>query len=119
MEKGQPVGILIGAQGGLVHETTDGEMRHQQTIELLPYQIRRLTAQDDMSAPQVSLEFIERRFDLPAFVIERRQFGGWRECVAQNRGSQPIQRLCPLDSFQAVFDDPYHDSVARATLVLL
>jgi hypothetical protein len=60
VEEGQPVGILIGAQRGFVHETADGEMRHQQAIELLPYQIRGLTAQDDICSPQVSLEFIER-----------------------------------------------------------
>ncbi len=60
MEKGQPVGILVGAQGGFVHETADGEVRHQQTIELLPYQVRRLTAQDDTCAPQMRLEFVER-----------------------------------------------------------
>ena len=54
MEEGQPVGILIGAQGGFVHETTDGEMRHQEAIELLPYQIRRFTAEHDMRAADES-----------------------------------------------------------------
>ncbi len=42
-----------------------------QTVELLPDQIGRFTAQDDMRAPQVGLEFVERGFDLPALVIER------------------------------------------------
>jgi len=54
------VRILVGGQGGFVHEATDGEVRHQQTIELLPYQVRRLAAQDDACAPQMSLEFVER-----------------------------------------------------------
>ncbi|MCC6588645.1 MAG: hypothetical protein IT168_18260 [Bryobacterales bacterium] len=35
-------------------------MRQQQTIKLLPHQVRRLAAQDDTRTPQVSLEFIER-----------------------------------------------------------
>ena len=61
VEKGQLVRILIGAQRGFVHEAADGEMGHEQAIELLPYQIRRLTAQDDLCSPQVSLELIERR----------------------------------------------------------
>ena len=59
VEKGQPVGILIGAQRGFMHETADGEMGHQQAIELLPHQIRRLAAEDDVRSPQVSLEFVE------------------------------------------------------------
>jgi hypothetical protein len=55
VEEGQPVRVLVGTQRGFMHETADGEMRHQQAIELLPYQIRRLTAQDDIRPPQVSL----------------------------------------------------------------
>jgi hypothetical protein len=43
-----------------MHETADGKMRHQEAIELLSHQIRRLTAQDDLRSPQVSFEFIER-----------------------------------------------------------
>ena len=38
MEKGQPVWFLIGAQGGLVQESTDCEIRHPQGIKLLSYQ---------------------------------------------------------------------------------
>ena len=72
MEKGQPVGILVGAQRRFVHEAADGEVRHQQAIKLLPHQIRFLAAQDDMRAPQVSLEFVERGFNLPALVIQCR-----------------------------------------------
>jgi hypothetical protein len=35
-------------------------MRHQQAVELLPYQIRRFTAQHDTRSSQMSLEFVER-----------------------------------------------------------
>jgi len=59
VEEGQPVGILIGTQRRFVHQTAYGEMRHQQTIELLAYQIRRFTAEHDMRAPQMSLEFVK------------------------------------------------------------
>jgi len=44
-------------------------MRHQQAVELLLDQLRRLAAQYDLRTAQVGLEFIQRRFDLPAFVI--------------------------------------------------
>jgi len=71
MEEGQAVGILSGAQGGFVHETADGEMRQHQSIELLPYQIRRLTAQDDMRPPQMSLEFVEQQGDIMPINIGR------------------------------------------------
>ncbi len=60
VEEGQSVGILIDTQRRFVHEAAHGEMCHQQTIELLPYQIRRFTAEHDMRAPQMSLEFVER-----------------------------------------------------------
>jgi hypothetical protein len=60
MEEGQPVWVLIATQRRFVHEAAHGEMRHQQTVELLPYQIRCFTAEHDMRAPQMSLEFVER-----------------------------------------------------------
>ena len=83
VEEGQPVGILIATQRRFVHEAAPGEMRHQQTIELVPYQIRRFTVEHDMRAPQMSLGFVERGFDLPALVIERGQFGGLGENDAE------------------------------------
>jgi hypothetical protein len=90
VEEGQPVGVLIGTQRRFVHEATHGKMGHQQTIELLPYQIRCFTAEHDMRAPQMSLEFVERGFDLPTLVIERGQFGGWSQFVVEDRGCQPV-----------------------------
>jgi hypothetical protein len=35
-------------------------VRHQQSVELLPHQVRRLTAQDDACASQMSFQFVER-----------------------------------------------------------
>ena len=90
MEKREPVRIFRNRQSRFVHQLTGGKVCQQKTIELLPHQIRRLAAQDDMRSPQVGLEFVERGFDLPAFVIERRQFGGRRRFVVEDRGRQPI-----------------------------
>src|ERR1035437_4314387 len=93
VEKGQPVRILIPAQRGFVHEATDCEMRHQQTVELLSYQVRRLAPQNDARSPQMSLEFVECGFDFPTFVIDRRQFGGRRQFVVEDRvAAGPFQR---------------------------
>ena len=38
-------------------------MGHRQAIRLLPYQIRRLAAQDDPRSPRMSLAFVEGGFD--------------------------------------------------------
>ena len=40
-------------------------------------QIGGLAAQDGLGAAQMRFQFIERRFDFPALVIEGRQFLGW------------------------------------------
>jgi len=61
MEKGQPVWLLIGAQGGLVHQAANRKVRPEQAVELLPHQFRRLAAQNDLSPAQVRLQFIQCR----------------------------------------------------------
>ena len=72
-----------------------------------------------MRSPQVSFEFVKRGFDFPSVVIKCRQFCRRRQCVVEDSGCQPIQRICPCDSFQSVFDDPHHNSIAPAPLILL
>ena len=59
MQEGEPVGVFFGFERRFMHQSADGEVRHQQAIEFLPDQIRRLAAQHDTRAPQVSLKFIE------------------------------------------------------------
>src|SRR5271170_2496626 len=73
-----------------MHEAANGEMRHHQTEEFLPDQFRRLAAQHDLGAADVGLQFIQRGFDLPALMIERRQFLGVRHRGIENGGDQTI-----------------------------
>jgi len=47
---------------------------HHTPVELLTYQIGRFAAQDELGSAQMGLQFVERGFDLPTFVIKRRQF---------------------------------------------
>jgi len=60
VDERKPVGILIGLQGGFVHQAADGKMRHQQTKELLPDQFRRLTTQYDLSTTQMRFQLVQR-----------------------------------------------------------
>ena len=59
MKEGEPVGVLAGLQCRFMHQSADGEVRHQQTVEFLPYQIRRLAAQNNLSATQMRFEFVQ------------------------------------------------------------
>jgi hypothetical protein len=85
-----------------VHQSADGEVHPHQAIKLLPHQIRRLAAQHDPRAPQMSLKFVECVFYLPAVVIDRRQFrGGMRirydpsgNRVSQGSRSAPVAAAC-------------------------
>lgn len=73
MEKRQLIGIDLGAQRGLMHQTADGIMSHQQSIKLLLHQGRSLAAQDHMGAAQMRFEFGQGSFNFPALVIQRSQ----------------------------------------------
>ena len=42
-----------------MHQAADGKVRHQQTEELLPDQFRRLAAQYNLSAAQMSLQLVQ------------------------------------------------------------
>jgi hypothetical protein len=59
MQKGKPVGILVGFQGRLVHLAPDREVGHQQAPEFLFDQLRRLAPQHDLSAPHVRFRLVE------------------------------------------------------------
>jgi hypothetical protein len=43
-----------------VHQTADGEVGHHEAVEFLAHQIGGFAAQHDVSAAQMSLEFVER-----------------------------------------------------------
>ena len=60
-------------------QAADGEVRHQEAIELLADQIRGLAPQHDPGAAQMGLELGKRGFDGPALMVERRHLmgGAW------------------------------------------
>ncbi len=105
MKKRGPVGIFFGLQGSLVHQAANGEMGHQQAVELLPHQFRSLGAEHDLGAAQAGLQFVEGGFDLPTLVVEGGQFFGLGRGRVQDRGGQPVKPLAALDAFQPVIDD--------------
>jgi len=85
MKKRKLIGVLICLQGGFVHQTSDGKVRHQQTEELLPYQFWRLAAQHNLRSAKMGLQLIQGSFDFPSLMIERRQFLGWGLLVIEYR----------------------------------
>ena len=76
-------GSVIRFERGLVHQTANGKVRHHQAVELLADQVWGFTAQDDLGAAQVGLQFGQGGFDLPALVIEGGEFG--RPALARDR----------------------------------
>ena len=61
MEEGKAVRVFAGLQRRFVHQSTNGEVRHQQAEELLANQFRRLAAQDNLGAAQMRFQFVQRR----------------------------------------------------------
>ena len=59
MEKRELVRVFIGFEGCFVHQAADGEVSHQESVEFLAHQIGGFAAQHDVSAAQMSLEFVE------------------------------------------------------------
>jgi hypothetical protein len=74
MHERKSIGIFVGLQRGFMHETANGEVRHQQTIELLLHQFWSLAPQHNLGAPQMGFQLIQSSLDLPSLVIEGRQF---------------------------------------------
>ncbi len=62
------------AQRGLVHQGTERKVSEEKPPRFLPHQLGRLAAEDAVRSPEVGFEFVKRRLDLPAFVVERCQF---------------------------------------------
>src|ERR1700730_15291738 len=118
MEEGEAIGILVGFQRRFVHQATNGEVSHHEPVKFLPNQIRALAAQDDLGAPQMGLEFIQRGFDFPALMVERRQLCGGSCLIIQNGGDEPIDRLRVGDAVQAVVNDAHLHAVGLASPIL-
>jgi len=60
MKEREAVGIFVGLQRRFVHQPANGEVGHHEAVELLPHQIGGFAAQDDLGAPQVRLQFVQR-----------------------------------------------------------
>ena len=55
VHKGQAVRADICFQRGFVHQSTDGEVGHHESVELLAHQIGCLAPQHDLGAAQMGL----------------------------------------------------------------
>ena len=93
MEERKFIGVLVGLEGGFVHQSANGEVRHYESVEFLANQVGRLAAQDDFGTAQMSFEFGERSFDFPPLMIKRRQFFGGSLVGIENGGHEPVDRL--------------------------
>ena len=93
MQEREPIWVDIGLERGFVHEASDGKMGQQEAVEFLAHEFRGFAAQDDTRPAQVRLEFVQRVFDFPAFVIERREFVGRRLAGVQHGRNESIERF--------------------------
>ncbi len=89
----EPVRVFIRPESRCMHQATDGEVGHQQTVEFLTHQVRRLATQDDASSPQVGFQCIQGRLNLPAFVVQCCQFRGRSPYRVEDGGNQAINGL--------------------------
>ena len=105
VNKRQPIGVLIGFDGRFMHQAANGEVGHHETVELLTDQIGCLAPKDNPRAPQVGLEFIQCRFNLPTFMIEGGQLMCWSQLGIEDRCDQSINGLGPGYPFQPILDD--------------
>jgi len=101
-----------------MHKTTDSKVRQQQTIKLLPHQVRRLAAQHDFFPTQMRLQFPEGCFNLPSFVVQGGQLHRRRCIVIKNRCDQPVKRFGAFHPFQAVLDNPDQYAITAMLSVL-
>jgi len=118
MEERKFVGVLIGLEGGFVHQSANGEVRHYEAVEFLANQVGGLAAQDDFGTAQMSFEFGERSFDFPPLMIERRQFLGRSLVGIENGGHEPVDRLSTGNTFQTIFDDAHLHAIGLVSSIL-
>ena len=118
MEERKFVGVLVGLEGGFVHQSANGEVRHYEAVEFLANQVGGLAAQDDFGTAQMSFEFGERGFDFPPLMIERRQFFGGSLVGIENGGHEPVDRLSTGNTFQTIFDDAHLHAIGLVSSIL-
>src|SRR5208337_546252 len=102
-----------------MHQTTDGEVCHHQTVEFLPHQVWRLTAHHYLGATQMGFEFVQRSLYFPSLMIQRGQFHGWSSFMIENRREQAVDGVSTRNPFQSVFYDSNENSVFFTSLILL
>src|SRR5579859_1235407 len=93
-------------------------MSHHEPVEFLPNQNGGLAAQDDLGTAQMGFQFIQRGFDFPALMIERRELRGGSFLMIQNGGDEPVDRLGVGDAVQAVVNDAHLHAVGLASPIL-
>ena len=90
-------------------------MRQHQAVYLLQHQVRRLAAQDGAGSQDVGLDLVVGGLHLPAFVIQRGNFGGWRGGRVEQRSHadrrearrcQPSLQLTTVRFVGTFLDDP-------------
>jgi len=99
------------ARGALVQQPAHGIVRQHPAIELLAYEVGGLAAQNPPPLPQVRLEFVEDSLDLPALVVQRRQFHRRCQLRIQQRCQQPVSRLPVIDAGHRVLDHTHRDGL--------
>jgi hypothetical protein len=119
MQKRWVVRIGIRFEGCLVHQTANGKVRHHQAVEFLANQVWGFAAQDDLGAAQVSFQFRQCGFDLPALVIEGSEFDRRRLRGIEQVGQQTIEWLGIGHAVQPVLDDAHGHAVALLPTIAL
>ena len=91
-------------------------VRQHPAVELLTHQRRCLAAQHALALRQVGLELVEDGLNLPALVVQRRQFQRRRVLRVQQGRQQPVARLRIVQPGQGVLDDAHHHGPGRRLL---
>ena len=97
-----------------MHQTTNREVGHHESEELLSNQIWSSASQDDFGATQMSLQFVQGGLDFPAFMIESSELDGRSFVVIEYRRDEPVDRLGVRNAIQAIVDDADLDAVGLA-----
>ena len=68
------ISVDMRSQCRLVHQPAHGKVSHHQAVELLTHEVGLFAAQNDSSAAQMRLKFIQSGFDLPPLLVKGSQF---------------------------------------------
>src|SRR6266568_5394066 len=100
-----------------MHQTSDGEVCHHQTVELLSHQVWGLTAQHYFGATQMGLEFVQRSLYFPPLMIQRSQFCSRSSFVIKDCREQAVDGFRTLNPFQPILYDSDDNSIFLVSLV--